>query len=112
MASTPMFLSGTERGIRYAAYLIGGFVSLAIGVQLSAMAIGQLLLCEVNSLLCFNGGYFYYTFGSELGGGVALLVIAVVLLLWARSTGRTGIGTPPYGAGLAEPPTHPPSSQS
>jgi hypothetical protein len=80
-----------ERGIRHAVYLTGGLVLLALGTLEIASSLGILLSCVSSSSNCFASSLDaeYYV---ELGGGVFLLVVALVLIVLAW---RTRVASPP-----------------
>ncbi|MGP8147454.1 MAG: hypothetical protein ACLQAS_08725 [Thermoplasmata archaeon] len=80
---------GTERAIRYAVYLTGGLVMLALGVSELASALGTVLSCVAQTVFCPGGGFssqFYYETLPVLGGGAFLIVVATVLFIMARRT--------------------------
>lgn len=79
--------SGTERAIRYAVYLTGGLVMLALGVSELTSALGQVLSCVAQTPFCpGSSNQFYYDTGPILGGGAFLIVVATVLFIMAHRT--------------------------
>jgi hypothetical protein len=78
--------SDTERGIRFAVYLTGGLVLLAVGVFELSATLGQVLNCAFQTNFCsegFSTGILYEEVPA-LGGAAFLLVVATVLFLKAR----------------------------
>ena len=76
-----------EKTVRFAGFVLGGLVMLAIGVTLVSESLGQVLECVYQTEFCLSRDTgFYFLIVSPLGAGVGLAVIAAVLLLLGRNT--------------------------
>jgi hypothetical protein len=77
--------SGVEKAIRFAVYLTGGLITLAIGVSEFAATFGEVLNCENKTAFC-AGGFSTAELDNivpVMGAGLFFVVVAIVLLLLA-----------------------------
>lgn len=79
-----------ERTIRFAAYLLGGILALSSGIVSFAAGMGAMLNCIFQTPACPSGStYFEYDILPTALAGATLIVVAVVLLLFARRAHRS-----------------------
>ncbi len=76
----------TGRAIRFAVYLTGGLVTLAFAVTELATSLGEVLNCAYQTTLCGGGlsSGLDLEVAPELGAGVFLAAVSVVLFVLAR----------------------------
>ncbi|HYA58712.1 MAG TPA: hypothetical protein VEH57_09700 [Thermoplasmata archaeon] len=75
-----------ERGIRFAVYLTGGLVTLAIGLEILASSMGEVLNCLYKTDICSNGfsQSIYLETVPILVAGAILVATAIVLVFLAH----------------------------
>ena len=75
-----------EKAVRFAGFVLGGLVTLALGVLWVSESLGQVLQCAYQTGFCGGFGTAnYFLIVPPLGTGVVLTVIGVVLLLLGRN---------------------------
>lgn len=86
-----------ERTIRHVVYLTAGLVLLAFGIPMVLAAATSLVQCYGPTGSCVSGPVFFQAFiagyYANLAGGIAIVVIAVVLLMMARAVYRLPLPT-------------------
>jgi hypothetical protein len=73
---------------RFAAFVIGGTIALAVGVQLFTNSIGPIINCEVGGCNPEFGpanqsNAIYLAYVPGLAGGTLLIILAIVFFLFA-----------------------------